>query len=49
MDKKTFIALEERNRFVGACRYVKTVFESCLKDSDTRDIYHYYKLFVGSV
>ena len=46
--KETFIPLEERKAIVESCKYVDKVVDSTPEDSDSWDLYHYNKLFVGS-
>lgn len=47
-NKETFIPFEERMAIVGACKYVDKVVESCTEDSDSWELWHYDRLFVGS-
>lgn len=46
--KKTFIPLKDRMSIVAACKYVDQVVVSPSEDSDSWNLYHYDKLFVGS-
>lgn len=46
--KETFIPFNERKAIVASCKYVDKVVDSTLEDSDSWNLYHYDKLFVGS-
>ena len=46
--KETFISFEERKEIVSCCKYVDKVVDSTPEDSDSWNLYHYDKLFVGS-
>lgn len=46
--KETFIPFEERKAMLASCKYVDKVVDSTPEDSDSWELYHYDKLFVGS-
>ncbi len=46
--KETLISFEERIQIISSVKYVDKAVQSCKEDSDTWELYHFDRLFVGS-